>query len=178
MIENSEDVEKLAAEVADNGGVYFVPAFSGLGAPYWDANARALIVGMTRGTTRAHVARAVIEAMAYQTADVVEAMQHDAGFELTELRVDGGATANATAMQFQADVLGVPVVRAQTQETTALGAAYLAGLQSGVWSGIDALETHRRVDRTFQPESTAQWRNGALARWHRAVERSRDWAAP
>ena len=178
MIEKSADVERLAGEVADNGGVYFVPAFSGLGAPYWDANARALMIGMTRGTTRAHIARAVIEAMAYQTADVVEAMQHDAGFDLTELRVDGGATANATAMQFQADVLGVPVVRAQTQETTALGAAYLAGLQSGVWPDIDALETHRRIDRTFQSQSTAQWRHGTLARWRRAVERSRDWSTP
>lgn len=177
-IEHSADVERLAAQVDDNGGVYFVPAFSGLGAPYWDANARALAIGMTRGTTSAHIARAVIEAMAYQTADVVEAMQHDAGFALTELRVDGGATANAMAMQFQADVLDVPVVRAQTQETTALGAAYLAGLQCGVWPGVETLQAQRRVDRTFEPAASPKWRSDALAQWRRAVERSRDWASP
>jgi glycerol kinase len=176
VIERSSDVERLAREVPDSGGCFFVPAFTGLGAPYWDPHARGTIVGMTRGTTRAHLARAALDAIAYQTADVVAAMERDAGIRLAELRVDGGACANALVMQFQADVLGVPVVRPACIETTALGAAYLAGLQTGFWRGVDAVARQWREDARFSPGIAAAERSALLSRWHRAVERSRDWA--
>ncbi|MEO7039296.1 MAG: glycerol kinase GlpK, partial [Candidatus Elarobacter sp.] len=162
IIERSSDVERLAREVDDSGGVYLVPAFTGLGAPYWDPHARGAIVGITRGTTRAHIARAALDAMAYQTADVIVAMERDAGARLSELRVDGGASANDLTMQFQADVLGVPVVRSSVAETTALGAAYLAGLQSGYWPDVDTLARRWRADARFVPLTDAAQRDTML----------------
>jgi glycerol kinase len=176
IIERSADVEPLAREVGDSGGCFFVPAFTGLGAPYWDPHARGTITGITRGTTRAHIARAALDAMAYQTADVVAAMERDARMRLAELRVDGGASANAAAMQFQADVLGVPVVRPACTETTALGAAYLAGLQAGFWTDVETVTGQWREAARFEPGMDAARRDALLGRWHRAVERSRDWA--
>jgi glycerol kinase len=176
IIERSSDVEQLARQVEDSGGVIFVPAFTGLGAPYWDPDARGTIVGITRGTTRAHLARAALEAMAYQTAEVIGAMERDAGITLSELRVDGGASANDLAMQFQADMLGVPVVRPACIETTALGAAYLAGLQAGFWPDIETVARQWREDARFAPSISAGRRTEELARWKRAVERSRDWS--
>ena len=176
IIERSADVERLAAEVADSGDCFFVPAFTGLGAPYWDPYARGTITGITRGTTRAHIARAALDAMAYQTADVVAAMERDAGVGLAELRVDGGASANVPAMQFQADVLGVPVVRPACTETTALGAAYLAGLQAGFWNDVETVARQWREAARFAPGMDAARRAALLGRWHRAIERSRDWA--
>ncbi|MEA2721216.1 MAG: glycerol kinase [Candidatus Eremiobacteraeota bacterium] len=176
IIERSSDIERLAGEVDDSGDCFFVPAFAGLGAPYWDPYARGTIVGITRGTTRAHIARAALDAMAYQTADVVAAMERDAGIRLAELRVDGGASANDLAMQFQADVLGVPVVRPACIETTALGTAYLAGLQTGFWSDVDTVARHWREDGRFTPAIDGARRDAMIARWRRAVERSRGWA--
>ncbi|HEV2739360.1 MAG TPA: glycerol kinase GlpK [Candidatus Elarobacter sp.] len=176
IIERSSDVERLAGEVHDSGDCFFVPAFTGLGAPYWDPHARGTVVGITRGTTRAHLARAALDAMAYQTADVVAAMERDADIRLAELRVDGGASANGLAMQFQADVLGVPVVRPACIETTALGAAYLAGLQAGYWNDVDTVARQWREDARFSPGMDTVRRDALLGRWHRAVERSRDWA--
>jgi glycerol kinase len=176
IIERSSDVERLAREVDDSGDCFFVPAFTGLGAPYWDPHARGALVGITRGTTRAHVARAALDAMAYQTADVVAAMERDARLKLAELRVDGGASANAVAMQFQADVLGVPVVRPACMETTALGAAYLAGLQAGFWSDVGAVARKWHEGARFTSGMAPERRSALLDRWHRAVERSRDWA--
>jgi glycerol kinase len=176
IIERSSDVEALAREVTDAGGCYFVPAFTGLGAPYWDPRARGTIVGITRGTTRAHLARAALDAMAYQTADVVAAMERDGGLRLHELRVDGGASANDLAMQFQADVLGAAVVRPACIETTALGAAYLAGLQVGFWPDVAAVARQWRADQRFASTIDEERREELLARWRRAVARSRDWA--
>jgi glycerol kinase len=169
IIERSSDVEALARSVDDAGGCYFVPAFTGLGAPYWDPYARGAIVGITRGTTRAHIARAALDAMAYQTADVIAAMELDAGIALAELRVDGGASSNDLVMQRQADLLGVPVVRPACLETTALGAAYLAGLQCGVWRDLDALAAMWRADARFTPALNAADRDAELGRWRRAV---------
>jgi glycerol kinase len=173
IIAASEDVEALAREVDDNGGCYFVPAFTGLGAPYWDPLARGTIAGLTRGTTRAHLARAVLEAMAYQTADVAGAMERDAGMTLKELRVDGGAAVNGLTMQFQADMLGVPVVRPAVLETTALGAAYLAGLQVGFWDDVETVARQWREGARFVPAIGAAPRDALLTGWRRAVERSR-----
>jgi glycerol kinase len=178
ILSSTAQVEALASEVPDCGGVYFVPAFAGLGAPYWDPYARAAIVGMTRGTTRAHVARAALEAMAYQSADVIDAMERDSGVRLHELRVDGGASRNMLAMQFQSDILGVPVVRPSVTETTALGAAYLAGLQSGFWSGTDEIAAHWHEDVRFTPRMNAPEREALLREWHHAVECARGWARP
>lgn len=178
IVSNSGEVEALAREVPDNGGVYFVPAFAGLGAPYWDPYARGTIVGMTRGTARAHIARAALEAMAYQSADVIAAMERDSGVALHELRVDGGASRNALAMQFQADILGVPVVRPAVIETTALGAAYLAGLQVGFWSGTSEVAGHWREETRFTPGMAGEERDAFLRSWHDAVECSRGWARP
>ena len=176
LFERSDEIEALARQVDDTGDCYFVPAFTGLGAPYWDPFARGTIVGITRGTTRAHLARAALEAMAYQTADVIAAMERDAGVPLTELRVDGGASANDLTMQFQADVLGVPVSRPAIIETTALGAAYLAGLQRGYWADMQTLAKQWREDKRFAPQMPAQRREALLGRWRAAVERSRGWA--
>jgi glycerol kinase len=170
--------QALAASVADTGGVYLVPAFVGLGAPYWDPYARGTIVGLTRGTTRAHLARAALEAIAYQNRDVLEAMTADAGLPLRALRVDGGAAANDFLCQFQADVLDVPVERPAVIETTALGAAYLAGLGAGLWPSPDALAAQRALDRTFTPAMDPAARARACDGWRRAVERARGWHVP
>jgi glycerol kinase len=175
IIESAADVEALAASVPDAGGVVFVPALTGLGAPEWDPTARGLIIGITRGTTRAHIARAALEAIAFQSAEVLMAMQRDAGQPLVELRVDGGATGNDLLMQFQADLLGVPVVRPQVTETTALGAAYLAGLSVGFWGSTDEVAANWRVDRRFEPAMPREAAAARLRQWERAVERSRLW---
>jgi len=152
-----------------------VPAFTGLGAPHWDPHARGVVLGLTRGSTAAHIARATLEGIAFQVADVLELMQRDSGIEITELRVDGAATVNNLLMQFQADILGIPVVRSAVSETTALGAAYLAGLTTGVWKSGEGLDRHWRADRTFEPTMDASRREQSRARWSRAVERARDW---
>ena len=176
IIGDASEIEALARSVPDTGGVQFVPAFAGLGAPYWDPAARGLIIGLTRGTTRAHLARAALESIALQSADVLEAMQKDAGNALIELRVDGGAARNDLLMQMQADVIGVPVVRPTVTETTALGAAYLAGLATGFWSGKEEVARLWRRERTFEPALSSERRTEALNRWRRAVDRTRAWA--
>ena len=175
FIRSSAEIEALAASVPDTGGVYLVPAFAGLGAPHWDAYARGTMVGLTRGTTRAHIARAALEAIAYQTADVLDAMQKDAGIQLKELRVDGGAAANDMLMQFQADILGVPVVRPKVLETTALGAAYLAGLATGVWKDTAAIGRQWAVGRRFDPAMSRSEARERMAGWTRALRRSKNW---
>jgi glycerol kinase len=177
LIEKSSDVETLAASVPDTGGVYLVPAFTGLGSPHWDAYARGTMVGLSRGTTRAHVARAALESIAFQSAEVLNAMQKDASRPLLELRVDGGATANDLMMQFQADLLGVPVVRPRVTETTALGAAYLAGLSVGFWESTDEVAANWKVDRRFEPAMPRDEADSRMRTWSRAVERSRNWHA-
>jgi glycerol kinase len=176
LIRHAGEVEALARQVPDTGGVFLVPAFAGLGAPYWDSDARGAIVGLTRGSTKAHVARAALESIALQSAELVAAMQDDCGGGLTELRVDGGAACNDLLMQFQADMLGIAVVRPAVTETTALGAAYLAGLAVGFWSSMDEIGSLWAVDRRFEPALPADQRQARLAQWRRAVERSRHWA--
>ena len=176
FVRHSHEIEELAATVPDNGGVYLVPAFAGLGAPHWDPFARGTILGLTRGSSRAHLARAALESIAYQTADVLDAMQMDSGEKLTELRVDGGATANNLLMQFQADILDVPVMRPRVLETSALGAAYLAGLTTGLWQSREEIAEHWEVERRFEPEMTSEARAELMARWHEAVHRSLRWA--
>ncbi len=178
VIERSADVERLAAGVTDTGGVYLVPAFVGLGAPYWDPYARGVIVGLTRGTGLPEIARATIDSMAYQVADLLEAMRTDAGVRLDALRVDGGAAVNDALLQFQADLLDVPVERPTVVETTAWGAAALAGLAVGFWASPAEIASLRRVDRRFEPSMSAARRAELMRGWHRAVERSRDWARP
>jgi glycerol kinase len=178
IIERSSDVEALALSVPDSGGVMLVPAFVGLGAPYWDPYARGTIVGMSRGTTKAHVARAAVEAIAYQSAELLEAMRKDAGSAVHEVRADGGAARNDLLMQFQADLLGVPVVRPRVTETTALGAAYLAGLAAGFWTSRDEIAAQWQVERRFEPAMPAAERDARMARWARAVAHARAWAAP
>ena len=178
MIRASVDVETLAERVPDSGGVFFVPAFVGLGAPHWDPHARGAIVGLTRGTTEAHIARAALESIAFQSAEVLQAMEQDAGTRLTELRVDGGAAANDLLMQFQAEILGVPVVRPRVLETTALGAAYLAGLATGVWHDRREIAERWHAERTFTPTMARDEAESRIAQWRRAVERARNWAQP
>jgi glycerol kinase len=175
LIARSVDVEALAASVPDAGGVYVVPAFVGLGAPYWDAAARGAILGLTRGSTAAHVARATIASMAYQTRDVMEAMLADAQVALHAMRVDGGAAVNDMLMQFQADQLGVPVQRPRIHETTALGAAYLAGLAVGVWRDQSELAAHWTLEREFTPAMAEGEREQLYRGWRKAVGRARDW---
>jgi glycerol kinase len=155
--------------------VYLVPAFAGLGAPHWDAYARGIIAGLTRGTTSGHIARAALEGIAYQVADVLEAMAADAGFDVTELRVDGGAAANNLLMQFQADLLGVPIARPRVLETTALGAAYLAGLATGFWGDITETAEHWQEDRRFAPSISAETRQELRAGWNKALGRAKSW---
>jgi glycerol kinase len=169
-------IEELAREVDDAGGMYIVPAFSGLFAPYWRSDARGVMVGITRYITKQHICRAALEATAYQTRDVIEAMEQDSGVPLATLKVDGGMVANELLMQFQADVLGVPVVRPTVTETTALGAAYAAGLAVGFWDSLDALRRNWGIDRTFEPQMAATERNALYAGWRKAVERTLDWA--
>ncbi len=173
IIDHSANVEALARSVPDNGGVFFVPAFTGLGAPYWDPHARAGIFGLTRGSTAGHIARAAIESIAFQVADLADAMEADAGHRITELRVDGGAAANDLLLQFQADLLGISVVRPKMLETTALGAAYLAGLTAKCWSGIEDIATRWKAQRTFRPEMERAAARQRLAEWRRAVDRVR-----
>jgi glycerol kinase len=173
---SSGEIEKLAAEVLDSGGVMVVPAFTGLGAPYWDPAARGAIVGLTRGSSRAHIARAALESIAFQSAEVLAAMERDAGEKLKELRVDGGAAANDLLMQFQADLLGVPVVRPHVLETTALGAAYLAGLTVALWGSREQIASHWKAERRFEPRMAPQEREARMTRWRDAVSRSRSWA--
>ncbi|HSQ81669.1 MAG TPA: glycerol kinase GlpK [Casimicrobiaceae bacterium] len=175
IIRTAADVEALAASVPDSGGVYFAPAFAGLGAPHWDPYARGSMFGLTRGTTAAHIARAALESIAFQSADVLDAMQKDAGITLSELRVDGGATANDLLMQFQADVLGVPVVRPRVLETTALGAAYLAGLAVGYWKGDDDIAANWQVDRRFEPQASRGRIEELRGGWEKAISRSKQW---
>ncbi|MGH8725018.1 MAG: glycerol kinase GlpK [Burkholderiales bacterium] len=176
FFESSGEVERLAASVLDSGDVYLVPAFTGLGAPYWDPDARGTIIGLTRGTTRAHLARAALESIAFQSAELLAAMQKDSGQKLSELRVDGGAAANDLLMQFQADLLGVPVVRPKVLETTALGAAYLAGLTVDLWKSREELASHWKAERRFDPRMSAAERETRISRWREAVARSRKWA--
>jgi len=176
LFAQAADSEGLARSVPDTGGVYFVPAFVGLGAPWWDMYARGTLVGLTRGTTRAHLTRAALEAIAYQSRDVLEAMAADAGTAVHQLRVDGGAAANDFLCQFQADVMNVPVARPAVIETTAMGAAYLAGLGVGVWSSPDVVRAQATIERTFVPAMTSATRAQAWAGWQRAVERARGWA--
>ncbi|QIR36174.1 glycerol kinase GlpK [Tolypothrix sp. PCC 7910] len=173
IIKHSADVEALAGSVPDTGGVYFVPAFVGLGAPYWDSYARGTITGLTRGSTSAHIARAALESIAYQTADVIEAMRQDSQLHLRELRVDGGASRNNLLMQFQADILGVPVVRPKITETTALGAAYLAGLAIGYWESEAEILQQWQADQWFEPKISADHRLSLLDSWHQAIAQTR-----
>lgn len=175
IIRTSSDVETLAHSVPDNGGVYFVPAFTGLGAPHWDPYARGTITGLTRGATAGHIARAALESIAFQTADLIRAMEADAALRLTELRVDGGATANNLLMQFQADLLGVPAVRPRIAETTALGAAYLAGLAVGFWANQEEISSQWQVDQRFEPAMERDLAEDLLGQWRRALERAAGW---
>ena len=175
LIRSSAEIEALAASVPDNGGVYLVPAFAGLGAPHWDAYARGTLVGLTRGTTAGHVARAALEGIAYQVADLADAMHGDTGVPLPELRVDGGAAGNNVLMQFQADILGVPVVRPAVTETTALGAAYLAGLAVGFWKSPAEISGQWQVERRFEPAMPAANAEALRGRWRDALERSKGW---
>ena len=176
IIQRSDEIEALATSVPDTGDVYLVPAFAGLGAPQWDANARGLLIGLTRGSTRAHVARAAVESIAFQSADLIEAMQLDCPQPLTELRVDGGAARNNLLLQFQADLLGVPVLRPVNTETTAFGAAAFAGLGVGFWQSQEQLASLWRLDQRFEPRLSRDQVATRRARWHRAIERSRGWA--
>ncbi|MCM3656468.1 glycerol kinase GlpK [Agromyces mediolanus] len=175
LISSAAEVEELAKGVEDNGGAYFVPAFSGLFAPYWRPDARGALVGLTRYVNKGHIARAALEAIAFQTRDVIEAVNADAGVDLTELRVDGGATANDTLLQFQADILGVPVVRPVVAETTALGAAYAAGLAVGFWSGLDDLSANWQEDRRWTPSMDEAERARLDRNWKKAVTKTLDW---
>ena len=176
ILGSSAEVEALAASVPDSAGIYFVPAFVGLGAPYWDPYARGAILGITRDTSQAHIARAALEAIAYQTCEVLRLMQQEAGLRLPNLKVDGGAACNALLMQFQADLLGVPIRRPAVLETTALGAAYLAGLAAGYWSNREELAAHWSLEREFAPSISGSTRERLLRRWEQAVSRSRTWA--
>jgi glycerol kinase len=176
ILSSASETEALALSVSDTGGVCVVPAFTGLGSPWWDPYARGTIVGITRGTTRAHITRAVVESMALQTADVVDAVLRASGVTPTEMRVDGGASVMNLLCQFQADLLDIPVRRAAIQETTALGAAFLAGLAEGVWDSPAAVNATWSADASFSPTMADDERTRRLTEWRRAVERSRDWA--
>jgi glycerol kinase len=175
MIKKSAEVEELAAQVEDSGGIYFVPAFSGLFAPYWKSDARGVIVGLTRYVNKSHIARAVLEATAYQTCEVLDAMEKDSGVKLTALKVDGGMVFNELLMQFQADILDVPVIRPKVAETTALGAAYAAGLAVGFWKDYDELRANWGKDKEWKPNMDAHRRASLYAGWKKAVTRTFDW---
>lgn len=175
LIQSAEEVNALANSVRDNGGVYLVPAFTGLGAPHWDSYARGTIIGITRDTSAAHIARAALEGIAYQVADLIDAMHADTGKRLKELRVDGGASHSAFLMQFQADLLGIPVIRPAVTETTALGAAYLAGLAVGYWKSIDGLSKHWRAEKIFEPKMSRSQVAELRARWNEALSRAKNW---
>jgi glycerol kinase len=175
IIQNSNEVEPLAKTVDDSGGIYFVPAFSGLYTPYWRSDARGVIIGLTRYINKGHLARAVLEATAYQTREVLDAMNKDSGVDLKALKVDGGMVFNKTLMQFQADILGVPVIRPTVAETTALGAAYAAGLAVGVWTQIDDLRANWGMDAIWRPQMNVEQREKIYAGWKKAVTRTFDW---
>ena len=175
LVRDAADTEYFASKVEDTNGVYVVPAFVGLGAPYWDPYARGSIFGLTRGSNRNHIVRATLEAIGYQARDLIEAMKQDSGIELSQLRVDGGAVANNFLMQFQADILGSDVVRPTLIESTAAGSAYLAGLAVGFWSSVDELKNKVDVDRVYEPVMSAEDREGMYQGWQKAVERSRAW---
>ena len=176
LIKNSSDVEKLAASVDDNDGVYLVPAFAGLGAPHWDQHARGTMVGLTRGSNSGHIARAALEGIAYQVMDVLKAMEADSGIDIQELRVDGGATANNLLMQFQSDILQSPVIRPKTLETTALGAAYLAGLAVGYWKDHEEINAQWQVDRRFEAEMDRGHAEKLVSGWDRALKAAKEWS--
>ena len=176
IIKKSADVEKLAAKVKDSEGVYFVPAFAGLGAPYWNQHARGTITGLTRGSTSAHIARAALDSIAYQTLEVLLAMKKDSGIDIKELRVDGGATVNNNLMQFQSDLLQTKVVRPKITETTALGAAYLAGLAAGYWTDIKEIRKQWQIDKTFSPAIAEKETRVLVKGWKRAVKAAESWA--
>jgi len=176
IIKESKDIERLAAKVTNSEGVYFVPAFAGLGAPHWNQEARGMLVGITRGTKAAHIAHAALDSIAYQTLEVLEAMQKDSGIDIRELRVDGGATVNNALMQFQSDLLQADVIRPKITETTAMGAAYLAGLAVKFWSDIPDLQHHWQVDRVFSPKIEPAQNHQLIRGWHRAVNASKAWA--
>ena len=178
IIRASEEVEALAMSVPDNGDVYIVPAFTGLGAPHWDPSARGTIIGITRGTKAGHIARASLESIAYQVADLLDAMQEDSGIPIRVLRVDGGAARNDTLLQFQADLLGIPVVRPATTETTSLGAAFLAGLAVGFWKNLEEIQTQWKVDKELHPRRAKNEVAYLRGRWHQALERAKAWSAP
>jgi glycerol kinase len=175
LVKSSGEIEPLAASVPDSGGVYLVPAFAGLGAPHWDQYARGTMTGLTRGTTAGHIARAALEGIAFQVADVLEVMREDSGIPVNELRVDGGASANNLLMQFQADILGVPVVRPKVVETTALGAGFLAGLAAGFWQNPDEVHSAWQLDRVFEPKMKPDEAAHRRSRWGEALRRARDW---
>jgi glycerol kinase len=175
LISTAAEIETLALTVEDNGGAYFVPAFSGLFAPHWRSDARGAIVGLTRFVNRGHLARAVLEATAFQTREVLDAMNADSGVALTSLKVDGGMVVNELLMQFQADILGVPVIRPVVNETTALGAAYAAGLAVGFWSGEDEIRANWAADRQWDPNMDPEDREKLYAQWRKAVTRTLDW---
>ena len=175
LIQHADEIEALARSVPDNGDVYVVPAFSGLYAPHWDDKARGVIAGLTRFATKAHIARAALEAVAFQVREVIDAMTRDSGVAITELRTDGGMVVNELLMQFQADLLGVPVVRPKVIETTALGAAYAAGLAVGYWASTQDITDNWGVDKRWLPEMGEERREALFAKWHKAVERSRGW---
>lgn len=175
LVHSAQEVDTLAASVPDSGGVILVPAFTGLGAPHWDPYARGMIIGLTRDTSAAHIARAALEGVAFQVADLIEAMHADTGQPLTQLRVDGGAARSEPLLQFQADLLGVPVVRPAVIETTALGAAYLAGLAVGFWPDTDAIATHWQVEKVFEPAMARARVTELRARWNEALGRAKNW---
>ena len=175
IISSSADSEKVASEAADNGGVYLVPAFSGLGAPYWDMYARGVIVGLTRGVNRSHITRAALESIAYQTRDLMDTVIEDTGLALDSIRVDGGATDNELLMKFQADILGIPVRRSAVKDSTALGVGWLAGLGIGFWDGTDQLSRLWSADKTFMPSMADAERNRLYRQWGKAVRRSKSW---
>ena len=175
VIESASDSEYYAKKVPDSGGVLVVPAFQGLGAPYWDPYARGIIIGITRATNKYHIIRATIESMAYQTADVIELMENSTGIKIDGLSVDGGASANDLLLSFQSDILGTTVNRPECIETTALGAAYLAGLATGMYESTDEIKINRRIAKTFSPEKDETWRKDKMSVWKKAVSRSLDW---
>lgn len=176
IIRSSADVEKLSQQVADTDGVYVVPAFAGLGAPYWNGHARGALFGLTRGSSQAHIARAAVDSIAYQTYDVLKAMEADSGIRIQELRVDGGATINNHLMQFQSDILNSKVVRPKITETTAMGAAYLAGLAVGYWNDVEEIQHQWQVDRVFEPQMEEEKRVSLVSGWQRAVNATIAWA--
>ena len=176
IISFPQETEAMAKKVTDTGGVYFVPAFTGLGAPYWDQYSRGLIIGITRGTSREHIVRAALEAIAYQTRDVIECVKADFGRRIENLRVDGGASANDFLMQFQADILNIDIVRPSLLETTSLGAGYLAGLATGYWKNTTEIAGHLKIDRIFKPQMEARLRQKLYGNWIEAVKRTSKWA--